>query len=149
MSELLLLGSIGGERVAFRAADVQSVMEVDRITPAPMTPPWVVGLTALRSRALTVIDSALSLELPGASQNDTARSATSAIVVEQDKHLYALLVDAISDVSAATAAPVAPPTRLSKGWERCSLGLVETSCGPMLMIDPLAVIAGPDQAEAA
>jgi purine-binding chemotaxis protein CheW len=61
MNELYLIVGIAGEKVAFRASDVQSVVEIDRITPAPRAPAYIAGLAALRSRALTVIDCVRSL----------------------------------------------------------------------------------------
>lgn len=56
MSELLVVAIIANERVAFRAADIQSVIELDAITPVPYVPDFVAGIAALRSRPLTVID---------------------------------------------------------------------------------------------
>ena len=55
MSELLLIVTIGGERVALPAAAVESVFELDTQIPVPRAAPHVAGLSALRSRVLTVI----------------------------------------------------------------------------------------------
>lgn len=148
MTELLLLARIGGERVAFRAADVQSVVEIEAITPVPLAPAYVSGLAALRSRPLTVIDACKSLELEATAQID-ADDTLRAVVIEQDRHLYALLVDAIEDAVTAESAPFTPPGRLTGGWQRCALGLVETPVGPLLLLDPAAIVAGPDRVEAA
>jgi purine-binding chemotaxis protein CheW len=148
MTQLLLLARIGGERIAFRAADVQSVVEVEEITPVPLAPPYVAGLAALRSRPLTVIDSLQSLEI-GTTSPDAADGSFTAVVVEQDRHLYALLVDGIEDAISAESDPLPPPGKLQTGWRRCSVGLVETAVGALLLVDPLAIIAGPARAEAA
>src|SRR6476469_3179954 len=64
MATLLLIVRLAGERVAFPAADVEAVVEIDNVVPAPGTPPHVAGLAALRSRVLTVIDCPASLGLP-------------------------------------------------------------------------------------
>ena len=56
MAELLLIVTIGGERVALLAAAVESVVELDTLIPVPRAAPHVAGLSALRSRVLTVID---------------------------------------------------------------------------------------------
>lgn len=148
MTQLLLLARIGGQRIAFRAADVQSVVEVAEITPVPLSPDYVAGLAALRSRPLTVIDAVQSLEL-GRTCHDATPGAFTAVVIEQDRHLYALLVDGIEDAISAESDPHPSPGRLDAGWQRCSLGLVETAVGALLLIDPLAIIAGPARAEAA
>ena len=63
MSELLLVVVIAGERVALPAAAVESVVELDTLIPVPRAAPHVAGLSALRSRVLTVIDCMRSLEL--------------------------------------------------------------------------------------
>jgi purine-binding chemotaxis protein CheW len=56
MNELLLIVSIAGSRVALPAADVESVVEIDTLIPVPRAPGHLAGLSALRSRVLTVID---------------------------------------------------------------------------------------------
>lgn len=146
MNELLVLAHIAGERVAFRAADIQSVVELDTITPVPCVPDFVAGLAALRSRPLTVIDSAVSLGLEARPNPAPVRKA---VVVEQDRHLYALLVDGIEDVVASATAVAAAPGRLAPGWERAALGLVETSAGALLLADPVAILSGPEARVAA
>ena len=56
MNELLLIVTIAGSRVALPAAAVESVVELDTLIPVPRAPVHVAGLSALRSRVLTVID---------------------------------------------------------------------------------------------
>ena len=53
MNELLLMCLIAGRRAAIPAIRVQSVIEIDDITPIPGVPSFIRGLTALRSQALT------------------------------------------------------------------------------------------------
>ena len=142
MNELYLIVGIAGEKVAFRAADVQSVVELDGITPAPRAPAYIAGLAALRSRALTVIDCTRSLELEH--EEGEARSRKAA-VVEHKGHLYALLVDLVEDVVAAKSEPDSVPAELSRGWHRVALGMIETDLGVMLVVDLAALIAGPTE----
>lgn len=146
MNELYLIVSIAGERVAFRAADVQSVIELESITPAPRAPGWVAGLAALRSRALTVIDCLHSLELERADGEERSRKAA---VVEHEGHLYALLVDSVEDVIEARTEPDSVPAELSRGWQRVARGMVETELGVMLVVDLAELIGGPHQKKAA
>ena len=63
MSSLLLVVTIGGQRVALPSDAVESVVELDTLIPVPRAAPHVAGLSALRSRVLTVIDCMRSLEL--------------------------------------------------------------------------------------
>ena len=137
MSELLLMLDIGDRKVAIEAARVQSVIELEEIYPVPRAPDFVVGLTAMRSRSLTVIDSRLAIGLSGAT-NVGERAA----VVDIDGHLYALLADEVSDVSEAKSNITPVSCGFGKEWERVSKGMIETNIGPVLLINVNALISG-------
>jgi len=146
VNQLYLIVTIAGELAAFRAADVQSVIELGKVTPAPRAPHHIAGLTALRSRALTVIDCLKSLELELPEDEAISRHAA---VVEHEGHLYALRLEAVDDVVEATSEPEPVPAELAGGWHRVALGMIETDIGAMLLIDLAAMIAGPEQKLAA
>jgi purine-binding chemotaxis protein CheW len=138
MVELLLIARLAGRRIAFPAAEVEAVVELEGLTPAPCAAPHVAGLSALRSRVLTVIDGLASLGFEAAESN----GLNEAIVVPSGGHTYALLVDEVEDVIEAGApAPVAAP--LGAGWDRVALGMVEVEGELMLLVDPHQLIAGP------
>lgn len=139
MNQLLLMCLIAGRRAAIPAARVQSVIEIEEITPIPGAPAFVRGLTALRSQALTVIDCPLAIGLESSGEIPEQRAA----VVELDGHLYALLVDEAYDVAEAIDEPVAVPGGFGSGWQRAALGMVETETGPTLVVDVSAIISGP------
>lgn len=139
MNELLLMCLIAGRRAAIPALRVQSVIEIDEITPIPGTPPFIRGLTALRSQALTVIDCPLAIGLAATGDQPEQRAA----VVEVDGHLYALLVDAAYDVGESRSEPVAVPGGFGAGWQHAAIGMVETDGGPTVVIDVAAIVAGP------
>lgn len=140
MNALLLIVTIAGQRVAFPAESVESVVELDTLIPVPRAAPHIAGLSALRSRVLTVIDCMRSLEL---GVTDCADGIREAAVIELDGHHYALLVDSVDDVVDALSDPVAIRAAMGRGWERVSHGLVETAEGPLLLIDVAALIIGP------
>ena len=140
MTQLLLIVSIGGSRVAFPSAAVESVVELDTLIPVPRAAPHVAGLSALRSRVLTVIDTVRSLDLGESDCSDGIREAA---VVELDGHHYALIVDSVEDVVEAASEPSPVRAAMGEGWERVSLGMVETEEGPLLLVDVAALIAGP------
>lgn len=139
MNQLLLIVTIAGSRVAFPAARVESVVELEGLSPVPRAAPHVAGLSALRSRVLTVIDCQRSLEL-GATDLSGLHEAA---VVEVDGHHYALTVDAVEDVVEAASEPQIVRAAMEAGWERVGLGMIETEEGPLLLIDIDALIAGP------
>jgi purine-binding chemotaxis protein CheW len=141
MNELLLIVRLAGDRVAFRAASVESVVELDALITVPRAPAHVAGLSALRSRVLTVIDCRQSLELGLTELDDGA--IHEAAVVELDGHHYALTVDAVEDVVEAEGDPAPVRGAMAAGWARVAQGMVETEQGPMLLVDVAALITGP------
>jgi purine-binding chemotaxis protein CheW len=139
MSELLLIVTIAGQRVALPAAAVESVVELDTLIPVPRAAPHVAGLSALRSRVLTVIDCMRSLEL---GTSDTSGGIREAAVVELEGHHYALIVDIVEDVVEAIGEPSPVRAAMGDGWERVSKGMVETEVGPLLLVDVEALVSG-------
>jgi purine-binding chemotaxis protein CheW len=139
---LYLIVTLAGERVALLADDVDSVVEIERITPVPRAPRHIAGLAALRSRVLTIIDSATVLDLtPSAPAGDGAARQT--VVVTVDGHLYGIQVSAVEDVVELTT-PIQPIRgTLAAGWARVALGLIELEGNSLLLLDPGALIAPP------
>ena len=143
MVELLLIVTIAGERVALPAAAVESVVELDTLIPVPRAAPHVAGLSALRSRVLTVIDCVRSLELGSTDRSE--EGIREAVVVELDGHHYALIVDLVEDVTEAVGEPAAVRAAMGPGWERVSKGMVETEEGPLLLIDIAGLVGGAER----
>lgn len=134
---LVLIVCIAGNSVAIPADSVSSVVELDEIAPVPRAAPHIAGLAALRSRVLTVIDSyrAIGLDRP----NTDSREA---VVVELDGHHYALMVDSVDDVVAATSVATAARTPLKDGWARVAAGTVEAEGDMLLLLDVVSLIGG-------
>jgi len=134
-TDLFLLARVGGERVALPASAIGSVMEVGTVTPVPRAPDHVVGLCALRSRVLTVVDARAALGLGHVAPADRL-----AVVVEQGGHGYALLLDAVEDAVPAEAR--ACPAALSSCWATAARGAIEHDGQLILLVDPAALIEG-------
>ncbi len=145
MTQLLLMCLIAGRRAAIPAVRVLSVIEIEAITPIPATPDFIVGLTALRSQALTVIDCRVSLGFPGSERVIGCRAA----VVEHEGHRYALLVDEAFDVAEALSEAVQVAGGFGDGWLDAAKGMVETETGPALLVDVEQLLLGPQRAAAA
>lgn len=139
MEALKLIARIADQQVAISADAVESVVEVDAITPVPLAAPHIAGLAALRSRVLTIIDSYAALEI-GRSPRD---GLLQAIVVTIDNHLYGLLVDEVVDVATIEADPDPVQAGLSRGWASAALGLIEHQDHVLLLLDPARIVAGP------
>jgi len=132
---LVLVVTLAGQRVALPSAEVESVVEIEAVTPVPRTAPHVAGLAALRSRVVTVIDCRAAL---GFGATEKPRDAVVAVI---DGHPYALLVDKVEDVvESGDVRPLAASA--GPGWSRAARGTVEAEGALMLLLDVAALVAG-------
>jgi purine-binding chemotaxis protein CheW len=137
MADLLLIVRLDGERIAIPAGEVESVVELEALTPVPGVPPHVAGLAALRSRVLTVIDCVAALQ-----SDRRIAKVGDAVVVVAEGHPYALLVDSVEDVVDAEGEVGPVRTALGGGWARVARGMVEAQGQLTLLADAQAFIAG-------
>lgn len=145
MERLYLLATIAGERVAFEAARVESVIEIEQVAPVPRAPAHLAGIAPLRSRVLTVIDCHAALGLPASPR----RGVMPAIAVKLEGHLYGLLVDSVDDVVPLADIPIPLSGRLAPGWAHAARAGLEHEGALLLLVDPAAFVAGPPAARAA
>ncbi|HEX8640584.1 MAG TPA: chemotaxis protein CheW [Allosphingosinicella sp.] len=138
MAELLLIVRLAGRRIACPASQVEGLVELEGIVPVPRAAPHVAGLSALRSRVLTVIDANAALGF----QAEKDAVAGDAIVVPCDGHHYALRVEAVEDVVEASAPPAPMAAQAGRGWDRVALGMVDVGADLLLLVDLRRFIAG-------
>jgi purine-binding chemotaxis protein CheW len=137
MTAIVLIATIGGERVAFDAALIDSVVDLWQVVPVPLAAEHVIGIAAVRSRVLTVIDAAAAVGLRATATGNRA------IIIETGGHQYALRVDTIADVVAQTG-PVMPfEASMGENWAGVAMGMIDTPHGFAILIDPARLIAGP------
>jgi purine-binding chemotaxis protein CheW len=140
MNGLVLLLTIAGRRAALPTAEVHSVVELDALVPVPQAPGFVIGLSALRSNTLTVIDAAAAIGLAAPARPPAGARAA---IVDHAGHRYALVVDDILDVAEQFSEPCPVPGEAGPGWQRASQGLIETAHGPALLLSLEVLLAGP------
>lgn len=134
---LYLIARIAGRAVALAAGQIDSVVDLNAITPAPLAAPGVAGLAALRSQVLTVIDPRIVLGLPA----DEA-FARRAIVARVDGHAYAVLVEALEDVAEYDVLPL--PTGIAlRGWAGAGTGMIDRGGEPVLVVDLTRLLPHP------
>ena len=135
MTESLhLVARIAGRTVAIPSLAVESVVDLDTIVPVPRAAPGVVGIAALRSRVLTVVDPCIALG--GALAGEARRAA----VVRVDGHHYAVVADAIDDVAEHAVSPLPPGLALDGCWARAARGLIDLDGEPARVVDPAALL---------
>jgi purine-binding chemotaxis protein CheW len=137
MHDLFLIARIGDRPVAIASDQVESVVDIGEIVPVPRADARVRGLAALRSKVVTVIDTraVLGLAADPATQNR-------AVITVIDGHAYAILVDALEDVTPCALGPLAGGILLSPGWRAIGSGIVELDGEPVLAIDLRAMVSG-------
>ncbi|MFM9978158.1 MAG: chemotaxis protein CheW [Sphingomonadaceae bacterium] len=136
MTELVLVAIVAGDRVAFEAAAVESVVDLWQVVPVPRAPDHLIGLSAVRSRVVTVVDTAACVGLRA------KQTGNRAIILEDDGHRYALRVDAVLDVVPARRLTAAHEAPVKAGWSRVVARLVDTEYGFALVLDPRRLLGG-------
>jgi len=137
MNTAMLHIRIAGRDCALDAKDAHSVIELGEIVPIPRVEPRIVGLSALRSRALTVIDCRIAMGFADDQQQTDSR----AVVIRRDGHSYALRVDAIGDIVEARGEPIGLKGGFGKPWEQAAIGLIESAQGPLVLLSADAFLA--------
>lgn len=142
MTETLILVKIAGRNCALRASDVETVIDITEITNIPRAPAYVVGLTALRSQALTVLDSRI---ITGA-QCDEFPTDQRGVVIEVDGYSYALLVDQVGEVGSMLNEVEQITGGFGSNWQSFAEGMVDSEIGPVLLLNARMLVTHPEQA---
>lgn len=135
MMALFLIAHIAGRGVAIETGQVDSVVDLGDIVAVPRAPHAVRGLAALRSRVVTVIDTGTALGL-----SPTVSTTKRAIITRIEGHHYAILVDALEDVTKLERMPLSAGVTLDRGWAAVGAGMVERDGKPLLVVDLAALV---------
>ena len=135
MTELFLLARVADRGIAVPADQVLSVVDLGEIVSVPRVAAAVRGLAALRSRVVTVVDTAVALGL-----SPPERTADRAVITKVDGHEYAFLVEALEDVAPFVRQPLSPGLTLDHGWADAGAGLIERDGEPLLVLDVAALV---------
>lgn len=139
LDQLYLIARIGGQRAAFRSADVESVVVVRNVTPVPAAPRHITGLFALRSRVMTLVDAAIVV---GEAGYDNAEGRK-AIIYEADGHSYGILVDQVEDVVFIDQDERPVRGYLDAGWHTISDTMIDYDDDTLLVVKAAQLVMGP------
>ena len=118
---LFLFASIAGVPIAIRASEIEAVVRLGDVVPIPLVHNHVLGLAALRSRVLTVID--MEARIFGTRRADSA--ITLAVVADIAAHSYGFVVDSVSDITHGPNGIQPLRGRIDPAWTPYVSGLVE------------------------
>ncbi|APL94632.1 chemotaxis protein CheW [Sphingobium indicum] len=145
MNQLYLFATLAGTRIAVQTREVEAVVKLTDISPVPGMGAHVAGLSALRSRVLTVIDAAALVRgLP-----TPAEKRGFAIIADISGHSYGLMVDAVHDICQVPEGELPLRGQLDPAWAPYARGLVEHESQPYLLVSLSGFIEGGSLAQAA
>ncbi|BAI95878.1 hypothetical protein Sj15T_02140 [Sphingobium sp. TA15] len=145
MNQLYLFATLAGTRIAVQTREVEAVVKLTDISPVPGMGAHVAGLSALRSRVLTVIDAAALVRgLP-----TPAEKRGFAIIADISGHSYGLMVDAVHDICQVPEGELPLRGQLDPAWAPYARGLVEHEGQPYLLVSLSGFIEGGSLAQAA
>ncbi|WHO40002.1 chemotaxis protein CheW [Sphingobium sp. AP49] len=145
MDQLYLLATLAGTRIAVDTGEVEAVVKLTDISPVPGMGAHVAGLSALRSRVLTIIDVAALIH--GAATPVDRRGL--AIIADISGHSYGLMVDAVSDICHVPEGELPLRGQIDAAWAPFARGIVEHDAQPYLLVSLAGFIEAGALAQAA
>lgn len=136
MTNLVLVATIAGEQIAIDAADIEAVVDLWQIVRVPLAPDHIIGIAAVRSRVLTVVDAAAAVGLRAKATGNRA------IVINTGGHRYALRVDAIAEVVAPIGEVLNFDGPFGNHWNGVAKGTIDTPHGFAVFVDPSRLVQG-------
>jgi purine-binding chemotaxis protein CheW len=132
--DLYVIAVIAGQRIALNAANVAAVVDLTNIVPVPLARAHVLGLCALRSQILTVVD------LAGALCQSPEQVSRRAVTMEIDGHHYAFVVSSVEHVEPCIEKPQPVDASIGASWAAAVSARVQTESGTALLLDPHRLI---------
>jgi purine-binding chemotaxis protein CheW len=145
MNRLYLFATLAGTRIAVETGEVEAVVKLTEISPVPGMGAHVAGLSALRSRVLTIIDTAALIQ----GEASPTREAGLAIIANIAGHSYGLMVDSVSDICRVPEGELPLRGQLDRAWAPYGRAIVEQDGHPWLLVSLASFIDGGCQAQAA
>ncbi len=126
----LVCFKLADEEYAIKITDIQEVIRVQRITPLPQMPEFVLGVINLRGYVISVFDLRKKLHLPAKNFDNK----TKIVVAKIEERMFSMIVDEILENVTLEQDRIDPaPTVKMKINRECVLGLGELE-GRMITI---------------
>lgn len=125
--------SLGGETLGLPIEYVRTVLRAQTIAPAPLAPPWVLGLVNLRGHVVVAVSLRARL---GLSDTSPLTHPLLAVGVEIGAETLAVAVDAVGDVvDIAEDRRIPTPPGMADSVRRLTMAVYATEFGFMPVID--------------
>jgi purine-binding chemotaxis protein CheW len=129
---------IDGQLLGISVMHVEDVLKSQNITPVPLTPHEVVGTLNLRGRIVTAIDMRARLGLEPIHNPEACMS----VVVDQQDHLYSLLIDEVGDVLSLPLEKFErTPPNLDESWHEIAAGVYRLESELLVILDVPRMLA--------
>lgn len=98
-SEQYIAMLVGDREIAFRVADIEAILDMQRITPVPGLPSYVLGICNVRGEITSVVEIRRILGVEGKrAQPSRARSGEKIIIVKGHTYSVGFVVTTVLDV---------------------------------------------------
>ncbi|MES2157706.1 MAG: chemotaxis protein CheW [Pseudomonadota bacterium] len=145
MDRLYLFATLADTRIAVETGEVEAVVKLTDVSPVPGMGAHVAGLSALRSRVLTIIDVAALIH--GVPTPPERRGL--AIIANISGHSYGLMVDGVTDICRVPEGELPLRGQLDAVWAPYARAIVEHDGHPWLLVSLAGFIEGGGLAQAA
>ena len=126
-------------------SEVEAVVRLNDVSPVPGMGAHIAGLSALRSRVLTIIDVAALIH--GVASPRVERGL--AIIADISGHSYGLMVDGVTDICRVPEGELPLRGQIDPAWTPYARAIVEHEGHPWLLVSLAAFIEGGALAQAA
>lgn len=132
--------TVAGQLFGIPIERAQDVFTVASLTPVPLAPADVLGLTNLRGRVVTALDIRPRLGLPARQ----AAEGDMAVGIQADGEPFGIVVDRIGEIVTVDPRDVEPnPVHLHPAWAALSRGVYGLDDGLLLVLDVDALLEIP------
>lgn len=145
MDRLYLFATLAGTRIAVETGEVEAVVRLAEVSPVPGMGAHIAGLSALRSRVLTIIDVAALIH--GVASPPVERGL--AIIADISGHSYGLMVDGVTDICRVPEGELPLRGQIGPAWAPYARAIVEHEGHPWLLVSLATFIEGGALAQAA
>lgn len=129
---------VGDLMMGLPVADTQTIFKIESITPVPLSPPYIAGLTNLRGRVLTVVSLRRRLGI----EDGAVRPGALAIGLQVAGEDVALIVDRVGEVIEVIPEQRMPvPPHFSREHARLTEGLYKVGDILLSVLNSHALLA--------